>query len=223
MTKLIVDDREIFAEEGRNLLQTCLENGIYIPNLCFLEQMTNPPASCRLCFVEIEGERKPVPACKVRPREGMVVHTATEAVRRLQRGALRLLLSAHRVDCRVCPANKRCELQRMARFLGNRLRPRRLEHLDHEPAAELDHPFFDYDPGHCVLCGRCVYVCRKVKRYSLLTFIKRGFDTMIGSFGEENAACLPCQDCHACVDICPVAAIFLKEEQLCKPPCGDKP
>jgi bidirectional [NiFe] hydrogenase diaphorase subunit len=222
MIKLTVDEQEMLVEEDKNLLQACLQNGIYIPNLCYLEEMTNPPASCRLCFVEIDGESKPVPACKVRIREGMVVHTATDAVRRLQRGALRLLLTVHRVDCRICPANRNCELQRMARFLGNRLKPRRLEHIDRELTAEPDHPFFDYDPGHCVLCGKCVYVCRKSDRYGRLTFTKRGLDTVISSFGEEHPATVQCSQCRACVDICPVAAIFLKEEHSSRPPCGDK-
>ena len=62
---LTIDDREIQAIEGRNLLQTCLENGIVVPNLCFLEDMSDPPASCRLCFVEIAGVPQPLPSCKV--------------------------------------------------------------------------------------------------------------------------------------------------------------
>ena len=71
------------VEEGKTLLQACLESGIYIPNLCFLDEMKNPPASCRLCFVEIEGENKPTVSCKVEPREGMVIRTDTAAVRQL--------------------------------------------------------------------------------------------------------------------------------------------
>jgi len=110
MAKLIVDGREIEAQQGANLLQACLDNDIYIPNLCYLKEMQDPPSSCRLCFVEIEGYRQPVTACRVEIREGMVVKTDTEHVRRLQRTAFELLLSVHHVDCKNCPANRRCEL-----------------------------------------------------------------------------------------------------------------
>ncbi|MBW1802089.1 MAG: (2Fe-2S)-binding protein, partial [Deltaproteobacteria bacterium] len=94
-----VDDRTIESREGVPLLQACLDNDIYIPNLCYLEGMDHPPASCRLCFVEIGDEEKPVLSCTVKVSEGMVVRTDTPRVRRLQRSALQLLLSVHHVDC----------------------------------------------------------------------------------------------------------------------------
>ena len=100
MVKLIVDDREIEAAEGATLLQACLKNDIYIPNLCHMEDMAHPAALCRMCFVEIEGQDKPVASCTITVSENMVVKTDTPAVRRLQRRALRLLLSVHDVDCK---------------------------------------------------------------------------------------------------------------------------
>jgi bidirectional [NiFe] hydrogenase diaphorase subunit len=208
---LTIDDREIQAIEGRNLLQTCLENGIVVPNLCFLEDMSDPPASCRLCFVEIAGEPQPLPSCKVQVRAGMVVKTDTDTVRRLQRAALRLLLSAHRADCRTCPANRKCALQNLARFLGVRLRPRRLEHLERDVPDPMEHPLYTFIPSRCVLCGRCVYVCRSRTNSGLLTFIKRGFDTLIGSLPEDEFALQSCSQCHACEAACPVAALFIKD------------
>jgi len=84
MVRLLVDSIEIETEEGTTLLQACLENDIYIPNLCFLERMDRPPASCRMCFVEIEGENDPVTSCTVKVKDGMVVKTDTDAVRRLR-------------------------------------------------------------------------------------------------------------------------------------------
>jgi len=217
MVKLTVDGREIEAEEGKSLLETCLESGIYIPNLCFLEDMANPPASCRLCFVEIEGEKKPVASCKAMPKSGMVVRTDTEAVRRLQRTALRLLLSVHDAKCRSCPSNKKCELQRMVKLLGVRLKPRRYDHLDRVMTAEHDHSLFEFVPSRCVLCGKCIYVCEKRNGYSLLTFAKRGFDTVITSWGVADAARASCGACMECVKICPVSAILVKDEHSSEP------
>jgi len=127
MPKLWVDGKEIETKQGTTLLQACLDNDIYIPNLCFLESMEDPSASCRMCFVEIEGEKQPMTSCTVKVKDDMVVKTDTPAVRQLQRTALRLLLSVHHVDCKHCPANKKCELQRIAKFLKVGLKPKGLE------------------------------------------------------------------------------------------------
>ncbi|MBN2059629.1 MAG: (2Fe-2S)-binding protein, partial [Deltaproteobacteria bacterium] len=150
MIKLIVDKIEIEAAEGDCLLQVCLDNDIYIPNLCHIKGVDKPSASCRLCFVQIDGESKPVPSCTVKVKEGMVVMTDTEQVRRLQRSALQLLLSVHHVDCGKCPANKKCELQRMAKLLKVGLKPKHLE--KHLQKIEIDetHPLFNYYPNRCV-------------------------------------------------------------------------
>lgn len=221
MVKLVVDGKEIVAPEGQSLLQTCLENGIFIPNLCFLKEMETPPASCRLCFVEIAGGKKPVPSCAVKTRAGLEVRTDTPPVRRLQRAAFRLLRSAHRLGCRHCAANRRCPLQHLARFLSVPLKPKRLDHIVRDLEVQPAHPFLAYDPSRCVLCGKCVYVCGKSHDHGLLTFAKRGFATIITAFGENERRFEQCRECHACVDICPVAAIFFKDYHPARIPCGE--
>jgi bidirectional [NiFe] hydrogenase diaphorase subunit len=213
MTKLIVDGMEVEAQDGITLLQACLDKGIYIPNLCYLKEMADPPSSCRLCFVEIEGYRQPVTSCRVRIQEGMVVTTNTERVRRLQRAALELLLSVHHVDCKNCPANRRCELQRIAKHLHFGLKLKRLEKLDRELRIEEDHPYLRYVPDRCVLCGRCVFVCRERNGQPLLSFARRGLDTVISFFGQEAKAMDACEQCNACVEVCPVAALLPKNNE----------
>jgi len=213
MMRLIVDGQGIEAVEGKSVLEACLDNGIYVPNLCFMKGMKKPPASCRLCFVEIEGKSRPVVSCKVEATEGMIVRTDTQAVRRLQRTALRLLLSAHDADCRNCPSNKKCDLQRMVKLLGVRLRPRRLPHLDPEKTLPQDHPLFEILASRCVLCGKCVTTCRARNGRSLLTFAGRGFNTVISAWGGENPASYPCDGCLACLEACPVSAIMLKKDR----------
>jgi bidirectional [NiFe] hydrogenase diaphorase subunit len=161
MPKFLVDNKEIEAKEGITLLKACLDNQIYIPNLCYLEGIDSPSVSCRMCFVEIEGERQPIPSCTVLVKDDMVVKTDTPAVRQLQRTALRLLLSVHHVDCKNCQANKKCELQRMAKFLKVGLKPKSLGIHLKEMEIDRSHPFLDYYPNRCVLCGKCVHVCRE--------------------------------------------------------------
>ena len=77
MPKIRVDGKEIETKQGTTLLQACLDNDIYIPNLCFLESMEDPSASCRMCFVEIEGEKQPITSCTVNVKDDMVVKTDT--------------------------------------------------------------------------------------------------------------------------------------------------
>jgi NADH dehydrogenase/NADH:ubiquinone oxidoreductase subunit G len=204
-----VDNKEIEAQEGTPLLRACLDNDIYIPNLCWLEG-TKPAASCRMCWVEIEGKDRPVASCTVAVAKGMVVCTDTSDVRRLQRTAFRLLLSVHDVDCRNCPANKKCELQRIGRFLNVGLKLKHLERFLKDEDTSLDHPLLDLHPNRCVLCGKCIHACRNRHGQSALFFSKRGFDTLIRAYAEEDARAFPCENCTACVDICPVAAITLK-------------
>jgi NADH dehydrogenase/NADH:ubiquinone oxidoreductase subunit G len=211
MPTIIADDREIQAADGITVLEACLQNDIYIPHLCFIESLERSPASCRLCFVEVEGQNKPIPSCTLAVRDGLRIRTDTPAVRRLQRSALRLLLSAHEVHCADCPANKKCELQRMAKFLKTGLKPKRLRTFFKEVNVSEHHPHFDYYPNRCVLCGRCVSTCQRDNDRPFLSFAKRGFDTIVTSFGEEALPHLPLEERRACASVCPVAAILPKE------------
>jgi bidirectional [NiFe] hydrogenase diaphorase subunit len=211
MVSFYVDDKTVSAPDGVSILQACLDNGIYIPNLCFLPDDDHPPSSCRLCMVEIAGRAAPEPACTVPVREGLEVYTGTGRVRRLQRSALKLLLSNHLVKCAQCSANRRCALQQMAKFLNVRLNRGKLADLTGEPRKEESHPWLQYYPDRCVLCGRCVRTCSRLHKQPLLFFAGRGLCTRISFFGVDEKSLASCQTCVACVDICPVGALERRE------------
>jgi bidirectional [NiFe] hydrogenase diaphorase subunit len=165
MVKILVDNKIIEAEDGANLLHTCLKNDIYIPNLCYLNHAQHPFAACRLCFVEING--KPVTACTQKVTEGLQVQTNTSLVRGIQKSAFRLLLSVHEVKCKECPANKQCELQRIAKYLKVGLKSKGLEIRLKDPSLDLGHPYLSVDQNRCVLCGKCIQVCLNQHGHSL--------------------------------------------------------
>ena len=211
MIRITVDNNVIETEEKTSVLQACLNNGIYIPNLCYISEMKDPPGACRLCFVEIDGYSQPVTSCTVKVKEGMVIKTDTEHIKKLQRTAFELLLSVHNVDCKNCPANGKCELQRIAKFLHSGLKLKNLEAIDREVKTEDNHPFLEYQPDKCVLCGKCVFVCKRKNKNPLLAFAGRGLNTIISFFGSNEDASDICKDCYLCVDICPVGAITRKQ------------
>jgi NADH dehydrogenase/NADH:ubiquinone oxidoreductase subunit G len=204
---ITVDEKPLDVKAGISLLQACLENDIYIPNLCYLENQSATQASCRLCFVEVAGMDQPVAACTVTVADRMVVRTDTPAVRRLQKTGLRMLLSVHHVDCKNCPANKQCVLQDLAKFLKVGLKPKQLQQHLKEPEVDGTHPQLDYYPNRCVLCGKCLQVCRANNGGALLAFAQRGFDTVIRYYDQVGSTAPACDTCRACVDVCPVAAL----------------
>jgi len=207
---ITVDDQTLAVEKGTNLLAACLAKGIYIPHLCYLENQHPAAASCRLCFVEVEGRNGPVPACTVAVEERLAARTGTPAVRRLQKAGLQLLLSVHRIECKNCPANRRCGLQRLAKFLKVGLKPGKLAPHFKQPEIDSSHPCLDYYPNRCVLCGKCVHACRGQHGDMVLTFAKRGFETVVGYYGLSADSVHACHSCRACVDVCPVAALLPK-------------
>ena len=160
--------------------------------------------------MEVVGRGGRVPACTVTVSGPLAVRTDTPAVRRLQKAGLQLLLSVHRIECRTCPANRRCELQRIAKFLKVGLKPGKLPQRFKQPEIDSSHPCLDYYPNRCVLCGQCVHVCRAQHRDVVLTFAKRGFDTVVGYYGLSENPAHTCRDCRACGEVCPVAALLSK-------------
>ncbi len=210
---LTIDGRQVAAEPGTTILQAARAAGIDIPTLCQDDRL-EPFAACRLCLVEIEGARAPLVACDTAAQDGMAVTTETDALSEQRRVLLDLLLSDHKNDCIVCDQGGGCRLQEMAYRFGVSGTTYGGEVRDY--AAREDTPFIAYDPGKCILCGRCVGICEQVQGCHVLDFAERGFDSVITtSFGRSMVE-TDCEMCGNCVSACPTGAL---QDKLSRQQC----
>lgn len=209
---LTIDGREVEALEGANLLWTAIRNDIFVPHFCASKDASAPDASCRLCWVEIEGMPKPVPACTVPVATGMVVNTRGEAALRMARTALELILASHDVDCVHCAKSGACRLQKMAGHLNVNLRRRRFKKIPRNLPVDTSGPLFTYDPNKCVLCGQCIRFCREQSGDFVLGFAHRGFSRRMTTFKDQPIGKTRCQECGDCVEVCPTGALAFSED-----------
>ena len=209
---LSIDGKEIECVEGETLLWVALDQEIYIPHLCMTREM-EPYGACRLCFVEIEGERLPVTACTTRVREGMVVNTKGAKALRLARTAFELILSNHPVDCVHCLKSGSCELQKIAKHLRIKLKTKKFKKLLRDRPIDQASPVLIYEPNKCVLCGRCVRYCQENLEMNPIGFAYRGFQRWVTTFDNEPVGLSECGGRIELAEICPVGAFVLKNKK----------
>lgn len=207
--KMVIDGIEIEACEEANVLEAARAAGIYIPNLC-ADPDLEPFGACRLCLVEVEGEAELPTACTLPVTEGMVVRTETDRINGIRRQIVQLLLSDHPSDCLLCPKNQRCELQKVAAYLGVDHQPYRK--LERVPSIDASNPFFTRDSSLCILCGKCVRVCAEVQGRHALEIQHHGrFSKITTTGGDLPIADSICESCGQCVIKCPTGAIVPKK------------
>jgi len=207
MVNIKIDNIDVTVPEGTTIMQAAEAVNIKIPRLCYHPDL-NPVSACRLCVVEIEGDRLLRTACSFKVTEGQVIRTNTPFVRESRKMAMELLLSRHPQKCTECVRNGNCELQTMAEQLG--VREISFDYNQRCGELDLSSPSIVRDPSKCILCRRCIQVCAEVQGVSAIGVEGRGYNTWVDTPFARGIGEATCVACGQCIDRCPVGALYEK-------------
>src|SRR5437899_2951847 len=198
---LKINDRTVAVQPGTLVIEAARRLGIEVPSFCYYPGLSLQ-AACRMCLVEVEKAPKLQTACTLVALEGMVVRTETEQVKQARKAMLEFLLTNHPLDCPVCDKGGECELQDMV-FRYGADESRFVEEKKHRPEEKWSE-LLSYDAPRCILGFRGVRVCDEGMDAKALGVGQRGAYSVIIPNREEH---LECDECGACIDICPVGAL----------------
>lgn len=221
---VIIDGKECTTVEGESILNVARANDLFIPALCY-QTKCSPTLACRLCLVESDG--KHVYSCNTKVKEGLSITTSTPTIEKERKTIMEVYDVNHPLQCGVCDQSGECELQNYSLYMQ----------VDQQNYAVKDVPrptehwgVMNYDPGLCIVCEKCVTVCKDMIGADALGTVKRGGDAL----STEYKASMPkdayamwnklnksligfdedsCIDCGECISVCPVGALVSSDFQ----------
>jgi len=204
MVNLTIDGKKVEVPAGATLLEAARDVNIRIPTLCYLPEV-QAIGACRVCLVEVEGNKNLQASCVFPATDGLVVHTNSDRVRQARKFTVELLLSTHPQECLTCPRNLKCELQRLSEELGIR----EVRFQGEKPRVRIDDstPSIRRDSSKCILCRRCVTICQEVQQVGALYPQERGFNTYVGAAFGDDLDGVACALCGQCINVCPTGAL----------------
>ena len=204
MANVTINDLPVSAPAGSTILQAAKQAGINIPTLCDHPALT-PIGACRVCLVEVEGQRTLVTACTFPIAAGMVIQTETEQVIEARKLVLDLLFSERNHFCPFCEASGNCELQNLGYRYG-------IDHWKYPTFTkrfpiDASHKYLFMEHNRCILCARCERGCGDVVANHTLGLQSRGDQSMIHCDASLPWGESTCISCGTCLQVCPTGAI----------------
>jgi predicted molibdopterin-dependent oxidoreductase YjgC len=205
---LTINQKKILAHQGQTILQAARDNQIEIPTLCFHKDLS-PTGNCRMCMVEVAGQRFLQAACVTAVVDGMVIETHNTKVVQSRKQNLELLLVNHPQDCITCDVSDECEL----RDLVNEYKVK-VPAWGSKGARYLQdsdpNPFIRVDMNRCILCRRCILACAEIQGRDVWGVADRGFGEQIIAGAGTTLLEARCESCGQCVAYCPTGALSNK-------------
>ena len=201
---LTIDGKQVTVPVGATILEAAAELGIKIPTLCWLKKVSTTGA-CRICVVKVEGVERFMTACNTPVKDGVTVTTTSPELEIARKKTLELMLVNHPLDCPVCDAGGECDLQDSCFSLkvDKNKYSAQLERLP----IRYDWRLLESDPNRCILCEKCVKVCREVVGREAIEIVDRGDRTIIDTMTREP---LDCDFCGNCINACPTGTLISK-------------
>ncbi|NLC69429.1 MAG: 2Fe-2S iron-sulfur cluster binding domain-containing protein [Clostridiaceae bacterium] len=208
MVNIKIDGKELQVPENYTILEAARQANISIPTLCYLKGI-NEIGACRMCIVEVKGSRSFQAACVYPVSEGLEVRTQSPAIREARKVTLELILSNHDRSCLTCVRSRTCELQKLAEELN--IKDIRFNgEMQRKPMDDFS-PSIVRDPNKCILCRRCVSMCKNIQKVAAIDTVERGFDTIVSPIYNLSLNEVPCVTCGQCINVCPVGALREKD------------
>ncbi|MBK5277202.1 MAG: molybdopterin-dependent oxidoreductase [Desulfuromonadales bacterium] len=199
-----IDGKQVTVPVGTTILEAAAQLGIKIPTLCWLKKVSTTGA-CRICVVKVEGVERFMTACNTPVKDGIVVITSTPEIEATRKKTLELMLVNHPLDCPICDAAGECDLQDTCYGLEVDKNKYTAE-LERLP-IRYDWRLLESDPNRCILCEKCVKVCREVVGREAIEIVDRGDRTIIDTLTREP---LDCDFCGNCINACPTGTLISK-------------
>ena len=206
MGTITINGKKVEFTDEKNVLTIIRKAGIDMPTLCYHSELSTFGA-CRLCTVE-NDRGQCFASCSEEPRDGMVIYTHTERLRRHRKLIVELLLAAHCRDCTTCMKSGECVLQDLAHKMG----VREVRFQDYKEVKPVDYssPSIVRDPNKGILCGNCVRVCSEIQGVGVLGFAHRGTDAEVTPAFNKKLSQTACVSCGQCRVYCPTGALTIR-------------
>jgi formate dehydrogenase major subunit len=204
LIKFVLDGQEVEAPAGETIFRTARRYGIKLPHLCYLPKPGyRPDGNCRICMVEIEGERVLAASCIRTPTPGMKVNTQTDRAKASRRMVAELLLTDQ--PAREVAHDPQSELWKVIdrqKLAASRFPKRDL------PAPDRSHPAMAVNLDACIHCNLCVRACREVQVNDVIGMAGRGIGEKIVFDFDDPMGASTCVACGECVQACPTGALM---------------